>query len=136
MQRLTPLSSLLITLLMALPASSAWAQTNSAPPHSRAGLAQLGDPYVPPHVRAAARAKLLASPVAHASLQAQAMDKLRRQFDAADPDRVGRVSKAQAQQAGFGFIVNHFEQIDTRRQGRVSFNELKAFMRANGARLR
>jgi hypothetical protein len=128
-----------LALLISILAGGALAQPALAgvsTPPSRAALAQLGDPYVPPHVRSAARA-MLATPAARpssgAQLQAQALAKLLREFKQADLEQRGRVSKAQARQSGFGFMVQHFEQIDTQRHGSVSFGELKTFMRANGA---
>lgn len=104
---------------------------------SRAGLAQLGDPYLPPQARAAARAHALAARPATsgAGLRAQALDLLRQAFDQADTAHTGQVSKAQAQRAGFGYLVNHFEQIDSRRRGHIRFDQVEAYLRARGADL-
>jgi hypothetical protein len=119
------------SLAVALP-DSAMAQSTgnlSAAP-SRAGMAQLGDPYVPDRVKATARA---APALSRASLQTLALKKLQMKFNEADTDSVGSVTKSQAQQAGFGFVANNFEQIDARHTGRVTFENVKNFMRSNGA---
>ncbi|TDR76488.1 EF-hand domain-containing protein [Paludibacterium purpuratum] len=135
MKHIAPFSTLIVSLLIALLAGTAQAQTANATsaPHSRAGLAQLGDPYVPPRVKAAARAMAVAPTTSGASLQAQALGKLQQKFNQADLDHTGRITKTQAKQTGFGFVANHFEQIDAQHRGSVSFDELKTFMRANGA---
>jgi len=122
-----------LPLLITLLASLALAPSANATEPSRAGLAQLGDPYVPPRVKNAARATLIAPPATGAGLQTLALDKLHQQFSRADLNHTGRVTKTQAQQSGFGFVVNHFEQIDAHQRGSVSFGELKTYMRANGA---
>lgn len=114
---------------------SATAQTTdnlSASP-SRQGMAQLGDPYVPPHVKASARAKAAAPATSGASLRDQALKKLQTKFIEADSDHTGSITKAQAEKAGFGFVANNFEQIDINRSGRVTFDNVKSFMRSNGA---
>lgn len=128
------ISALAISSLATLPisaAAQAVAKQSAAP--SRSGMAQLGDPYVPEHVKAAARAAVAAPAVARGSLQTQALKKLETQFNAADSDSVGSVTKAQAQKSGFGFVANNFEQIDVNHTGRVTFENVKNFMRANGA---
>ncbi|MBV8049167.1 MAG: EF-hand domain-containing protein [Paludibacterium sp.] len=128
--------TLLIALLIATLVGMAWMQSaHAAPmPASRAGLAELGDPYVPPRVKARARAKGVAPMTTGATLQAQALGKLQKKFNEADSDHSGRVSKAQAQRAGFGYMVNHFDAIDTHHRGSVSFDELKTYLRASGAK--
>ncbi|MFC5473921.1 EF-hand domain-containing protein [Paraherbaspirillum soli] len=129
------LSALAISSLAVVQANPAAAQTaaNLSAVPSRAGMAQLGDPYVPPHVKAAARTAVAAPAVARGSLQTQALQKLQAKFNEADTDSVGSVTKAQAQKAGFGFVANNFEQIDAGHTGRVTFENVKSFMRSNGA---
>jgi hypothetical protein len=136
MKSLPPLH--LVSLLIVALTGLTWAPGSSAAtPGSRAGMAELGDPYVPPRVKAAARMHALAAgPVlatSGAHLQAQALGKLEKKFNQADVDHSGLVTKAQARQAGFGYVVNHFEQIDARHRGSITFDDLKQFMRANGA---
>lgn len=134
MKPLAKYTTLLLSLLIGMALTPHAGATPSAAPHSRTHLAQLGDPYVPPRVRAAARTLVAAPATAGASLQTQALGLLRQQFDQADLNHTGRVTKVQAGQTGFGFVVHHFEQIDARHRGSVTFGDLKAFMRANGAK--
>jgi hypothetical protein len=116
-----------------LPAAAlAQSTVNATTTPARQGMAQLGDPYVPAHVKAAAR--IAAKPAAAgASLQERALQKLQAKFNEADSSNSGSVTKAQAQQAGFGFVANNFEQIDVSHAGRVTFDNVKTYMRANGA---
>jgi len=121
------------SLAVILPAAAlAQSTVNAAVTPARQGMAQLGDPYVPAHVKAAAR---LAAKLATggATLQEQALQKLQAKFSEADSNNSGAVTKAQAQQAGFGFVANNFEQIDVNHAGRVTFDNVKSFMRSNGA---
>ncbi|WP_211440795.1 EF-hand domain-containing protein [Collimonas humicola] len=121
------------SLAIILPAAAlAQSTVNATTTPARQGMAQLGDPYVPAHVKAAAR--IAARPAAAgASLQERALQKLQAKFSEADSSNSGSVTKAQAQQAGFGFVANNFEQIDVNHAGRVTFDNVKAYMRANGA---
>jgi hypothetical protein len=82
------------------------------------------DPYLPPAMRHPSREK----PAAGAALQQQAMQKLKRRFDAADLDANGSLTRKEAASAGLGFIVKHFDQIDSAHRGQVSFAELQQFM--------
>jgi hypothetical protein len=127
------LVSLLITLMIGMLLAQRAEAAPASPQRSRANLAELGDPYIPPRVRAIARKRAILPETRGPGLQAQALGKLQSQFDKADLDRTGRITQRQARQSGFGFVANHFDQIDTRRRGRISFGELKTFMRANGA---
>lgn len=67
-----------------------------------------------------------ASPAAGAALRAQALAKLEAQFRAADLDKDHQLSREEAK--GFGFVSTHFDAIDTRRRGAVSFDELRAYL--------
>ncbi|PFH04538.1 hypothetical protein BCF11_5322 [Collimonas sp. PA-H2] len=121
------------SLAIILPAAAlAQSTVNATTTPARQGMAQLGDPYVPAHVKAAAR--VAAKPAAAgASLQERALQKLQAKFSEADSSNSGSVTKTQAQQAGFGFVANNFEQIDVNHAGRVTFDNVKTYMRANGA---
>lgn len=81
----------------------------------------LVDPWVPPHV---AKAVDRQSPTKGAALRAQVESKVRQAFDAADPQRTGAVTKAQAQAAGFGWLVQRFDAIDAGRTGSVRFADV------------
>lgn len=89
------------------------------------------DPWVPPTQRKAATRP----PATGADLKTQVERKLFASFDAADVDRVGTVTRDQARAAGLGFIVNHFDRIDSAGSGRVGFDDLKRYLRARGADL-
>lgn len=67
-----------------------------------------------------------AQPVAGAALRAQALAKLEAQFRAADLDKDRQLSREEAKR--FGFVSTHFDAIDTRRRGAVSFDELRSYL--------
>jgi hypothetical protein len=85
---------------------------------------QRADPWLPPHARVRDGR---ASPDG-AALQALAVDKLRRRFEAADAPGYGTLSRAQADRAGLGFIAGHFDRIDAAKSGHVSFEELRRYL--------
>ena len=126
MQRL---NFLVLALLMApvLPGSALAQNADVAAPiqtHAR-------DPWVPPELRAVKPA-----PATHgAALQAQVERKLRDSFDAADVARAGAITREQAQTAGLGVVANNFDRIDTAKTGKVTFEDLKRYLRARGAKL-
>lgn len=64
-----------------------------------------------------------------AALQTQAMQKLKIRFEQADANASGGLTKDEASKAGFGFVVTHFDEIDTQKRGSVTFEELAQFMR-------
>lgn len=75
-----------------------------------------------------------ASPAAGAALRAQALAKLEAQFRAADLDGNRTLSREEAK--GFGFVSRHFDAIETRGSGAVSFDELRAYLEGGQARRR
>ncbi|WP_211527652.1 EF-hand domain-containing protein [Massilia sp. ZL223] len=88
-----------------------------------AAQAPLGnDAQVPP----ALRVRPAESPAAGAELRAQALAKLKAQFKAADHDGNGSLTAEEAK--SFGFVASHFDAIDTRRRGAVTFDELRAYL--------
>ncbi|MES2073775.1 MAG: EF-hand domain-containing protein [Pseudomonadota bacterium] len=82
------------------------------------------DPYLPPAKRIPSTTPAASGP----ALQEQAMQKLKKQFEAADSARSGTLSAEQARAAGLGYVADHFEQIDRRKAGRVSFDDVKQFV--------
>jgi hypothetical protein len=92
------------------------------------------DPWVPPAVRAQAAAQPPVAPTRGAALQAQVERKLRAAFDAADTAGAGRITEQQARAAGFSAVADAFERIDLQHRGSVSFDEVKRYLRARGAR--
>jgi len=95
----------------------------------------LRDPWVPPAVRAqaASEAASAGGRAGAMSMPAQVQRKLRASFDAADTQRTGRITKAQAQAAGLGQIAANFERIDAAKQGSVSFDDYLRWLRSRGA---
>jgi hypothetical protein len=91
----------------------------------------LRDPWVPPH----ARPSSVALPTEGAALRAQIEAKLRAGFEAADAHRTGTLTREQAKAAGLGYVAENFDRIDTRRSGRVSFDDVKRYLRSQGAAL-
>lgn len=75
-----------------------------------------------------------ASPAAGAALRAQALAKLEAQFRAADLDGNRTLSREEAK--GFGFVSRHFDAIDTRGRGAVSFDELRTYLEGAQAKRR
>jgi hypothetical protein len=114
-------------LFAAIAFGTAWAADEQpAPP-----IPQLRDPYVPPAVREHAR------PVPETrgpALHAQVERKLRQNFEAADTQHQGSITREQARAAQLGFVVENFDAIDETRSGRVTFDDVKRFLRAKGAR--
>ena len=121
-----PLPPLRWLMLGALAATQAAAGAETAP--------ALRDPWVPPPVRAQAQAEGRSEPTRGAALAAQVERKLRRRFEAADAAGSGRITREQARAAGLGRIADDFERIDAAGSGSVSFDEVKRYLRARGAR--
>ena len=89
------------------------------------------DPGAPPAAtQQAARAENRTRPASvGATLQSDAERHLRASFDAADAAHRGTLSREEAQAGGFGWIANHFDAIDTRRAGRVSFDDVRLYLK-------
>ena len=90
------------------------------------------DPGAPPaSAQQAAQAENRVRPASvGAVLDSDAEQHLRDSFDAADPLHRGTLSRAEAQAGGFGWIANHFDAIDTRHAGRVSFDDVKRYLKS------
>ena len=88
------------------------------------------DPGQPPaSAQQAAHAQNRVRPTSvGATLDSEAEAHLRASFDAADVAHRGTLSRAEAQAGGFGWIANHFDAIDTRHAGRVSFDDVKRYL--------
>ena len=80
------------------------------------------DGQVPP----ALRNRPPATPTSGSALHAQALAKLEAQFHAADSNASGSLTIDEAK--GFGFVAMHFDDIDTRRRGAVTFADLRAYL--------
>ncbi|MBL8518957.1 MAG: EF-hand domain-containing protein [Betaproteobacteria bacterium] len=90
------------------------------------------DPCVPESVRQKAMA---ATPLPTQSVAEAVTRRLKARFDAADANRTGALTRAQAEAGGFGFIAQNFEAIDRKRAGAVTFEDVKGFLLARGAKL-
>jgi hypothetical protein len=114
-------TALLLTLLAA-----AAAAVDAAP---------LRDPAQPPSaVQRAAQAQNRVRPASvGTALDADAQAHLRASFDAADTAHRGTLSRAEAQAGGFGWIANHFDAIDARHAGRVSFDDVQRYLNTRDA---
>lgn len=114
-------AALLMPVLMLASAGPAGAQTQEPAPATPAAHA---DPYVPP----AQRLPAAGAPASGAALRGQAMQKLKERFDRADTDGNGQLTLDEARKAGLGMVVKHFEQIDRAHSGRVSFDDVQAYL--------
>ncbi len=84
------------------------------------------DPCVPQRLRNAP-----ATPAASGeALQQQAAAKLRQRFNAADLDADGALTLEEARKAGLGYIVNHYDDIDTGHAGKVTFGDVRRYLAA------
>lgn len=69
------------------------------------------------------------------ALRAQVERKLREEFDAAPGKRAGELTRDEARAAGLGYVARNFDAIDARRAGAVRFEDVKRFLREQGAQL-
>ena len=65
-----------------------------------------------------------------ATLDADSQRLLRASFDAADRAHRGSLTREEAQAGGFGWVTNHFDEIDTAHAGRVSFDEVARYYKS------
>jgi Ca2+-binding EF-hand superfamily protein len=56
--------------------------------------------------------------------------KVEQQFKAADKNGDGALTKAEAESAGMGRVVRHFDRIDGNKDGKITPDELRAVLRA------
>lgn len=90
-------------------------------------------PWVP--AASVPRGETQAAPTRGAALQAQAEAKLRADFDVIAAQHGGRLTRAQAEAAGLGYVARHFERIDRRGAGTVRFEDLQQYARQRAAEL-
>jgi hypothetical protein len=62
------------------------------------------------------------------TLKAQAMGRLKSNFDAADVAKSGTLTKQQAQKSGLGYVANNFGKIDVNNTGKVTFDDVKHYL--------
>ncbi|AOK31578.1 MULTISPECIES: EF-hand domain-containing protein [Burkholderia] len=74
-------------------------------------------------------------PLSGPALQRHLRDRYKQRFDNADTDATGRITRDQARRAGWGYVVNHFDEIDAAQTGYVTFDDILHFMQRGGARL-
>ena len=68
------------------------------------------------------------------ALRSQVERKLQATFAAADTEGRGSITREQARAANLGLVADNFDAIDQGRTGRVSFEDLKRYLRQRGAR--
>jgi len=92
------------------------------------------DPWVPPQARIAPATAPLSGKALHADVE----EKLAASFDAADVTHAGALTRAQAADAGLGYISRHFDDIDVAGRGSVTFADVMRYLdrRAEEARSR
>jgi hypothetical protein len=98
---------------------------------AQAATPVLRDPMLPEALRHTRPAEATRG----AALQAQVEARLRARFMAADPQRLGHITRGQAQAAGLGYVVRDFDQIDRVGHGSVSWAQVRAHL-AERARAR
>jgi hypothetical protein len=72
-------------------------------------------------------------PASGAALRLQAINKLKLRFEQADLDASGSITRDEAQAAGLGYVVAHFDEIDSGKRGKVSFDDLRKYMQQRRA---
>jgi hypothetical protein len=87
---------------------------------------------VPASVRQKA---LAAAPLPAQTLPEAVTQRLKARFDAADVNRTGMLTRAQAEAGGFGFIALNFDAMDRRKVGAVTFEDVAVFLKSRGAKL-
>jgi len=95
----------------------------------------LRDPWVPDAVKQKRSTSIQVEPTRGAALRAQVERKLRESFDAADVDGRGSITQPQARAAGLGLVAREFARIDGSGNGRITFDDYRRFLRAQGAAL-
>lgn len=68
-----------------------------------------------------------------ATLTAQVEQQLRSSFDSADRAHRGKLTAAEARAGGFGYVALHFDAIDARHAGEVTFDDLERYLQLHGA---
>jgi len=84
----------------------------------------LRDPAVPDALRHTTPATITRGDALRAQIEA----KLRARFAAADTNGENRISRTQAEAAGLGYVVQHFDAIDEAGHGTVSWEQVRAFV--------
>lgn len=119
-ERLIRTVSLAACMVLSLPLAAAGTASVEVP---------MRDPWVPPELAKQARVE---APSTGAQLQAEVDRKLRGRFEAAAGPQ-GLLTRDAARAAGLGFIERHFEAIDRRHAGRVSYEDYSRFLRSLAA---
>jgi hypothetical protein len=96
---------------------------------AQAATPVLRDPMLPEALRHTRPAEATRG----AALQAQVEAKLRARFMAADSQRTGHLSRAQAEATNLNYLVRDFDQIDRAGHGSVSWAQVRAHLAARAA---
>jgi len=93
------------------------------------------DPGPGPSLPPALRTPSAQPPASGQALRNEAMQKLKRRFDEADLDASGSLTRDEAQRAGLGYVAASFDDIDSARRGKVSFDDVKKYMQQRHRRV-
>ncbi|VWC62289.1 EF-hand domain-containing protein [Burkholderia lata] len=116
------------TILGALPlVSHAHAMIDSLAGETPAAFVKVGEHMRAPPPDPAGTAT--AQPTG-AALQAQVHDRLKRRFDAAADPSTHLLSAERATAVGWGYVVDHFKEIDPSGKGSISYDDFERFLRA------
>lgn len=123
-------SAVLAMAVAAMAASSLSSAAEHAiflPDAGAARLIKVGDmlPKPPPDDPGTTRPELHGQ-----ALRNQAIANLRKRFDAAADPSTHLLSQAQAKTAGFGYVADHFKEIDRNGSGYVSFEDLVLYLKS------
>ena len=105
-------------------------------PPSRAAMppavfeTKLRDPFLPEALRSITPVP----PTSGAAFAKQVEERVRAPFDKA-AGSAGTITREGARAAGLGYVTEHFDAIDARRAGAVSFEDVKRYLREQGGQL-
>lgn len=118
---------LLATMLasgIAVVGNTAHAQVSNPAPTAQLHLSDIDPPIPQPGFQ-------LQAPLHRASgaeLRNQALDNLRKKFEAADTSGTGAITADEASQHNLNFVAKHFAQIDTAKRGVVTFDDVRRYL--------
>jgi hypothetical protein len=117
----------LIGAVMFVSSSSAAEHAIYMPGTDTARLIKVGDmlPKPPPDEPGTTRPELRGQ-----ALRNQAIANVKKRFDAAADPSTHLLSLAQAKNAGFGYVADHFQAIDRNGSGYVSFDDLLLYLKS------
>lgn len=117
----------IVAAVMCVSSSSAAEYTLLLPDAGAARLIKVGDmlPKPPPDEPGTSRPELRGQ-----ALRNQAIGNLKKRFDAAADPSTHLLSLADAKAAGFGYVADHFKEIDRNGSGYISFADLVLYLKS------